>query len=168
MESIFTRRSIRKYEEKVVEKDKIEKLLRAAMQAPSAGNQQPWEFLVVENKETLGKLSEISPYATMLKEAPLAIIVLSNEEKMKFPEYWQQDLGAATQNILLEAVELGLGAVWLGVAPLKDREDFIRKIFNLPHNITPFNIIVLGYPKDPQINKFVDRYEENRVHFEKY
>lgn len=168
MESIFTRRSIRKYEEKVVEKDKIEKLLRAAMQAPSAGNQQPWEFLVVENKETLGKLSEISPYATMLKEAPLAIIVLSNEEKMKFPEYWQQDLGAATQNILLEAVELGLGAVWLGVAPLKDREDFIRKIFNLPHNIRPFNIIVLGYPKDPQINKFVDRYEENRVHFEKY
>lgn len=88
MESIFTRRSIRKYEEKAIEKEKIEKLLRAAMQAPSAGNQQPWEFLVVENKETLEKLSEISPYSTMLKEAPLAIIVLSNEEKMKFPEYW--------------------------------------------------------------------------------
>lgn len=168
MENIFTRRSIRKYEEKVIEKQKIEKLLKAAMQAPSAGNQQPWEFLVIENKETLNKLSEISPYATMLKECPLAIIVLSNEEKMRFPEYWQQDLGAATQNILLEAVELGLGSVWLGVAPLKDREEFIKKIFNLPQNITPFNIIVLGYPKEPQINKFVDRYEENRVHFEKY
>lgn len=168
MENIFIRRSIRKYQDKSIEKEKIEKLLRAAMQAPSAGNQQPWEFLVVEKKETLGKLSEISPYATMLKEAPLAIIVLSNEERMKFPEYWQQDLGATTQNILLEAMELGLGSVWLGVAPLKDREEFIKNIFNLPQNITPFNIIVLGYPKEPQVNKFVDRYEADRVHFEEY
>ena len=168
MENIFVRRSIRKYKNIQIEKEKIEKLLHAAMQAPSAGNQQPWEFLILENKETLGKLSKISPYATMLKEAPLAIIVLSNEEKMRFPEYWQQDLGAATQNILLEAVELGLGSVWLGVAPLKEREDFIKEMFNLPNEVTPFNIIVLGYPSEGQENKFVDRYDEVRVHFEEY
>ena len=168
MENIFVRRSIRKYKNIQIEKEKIEKLLHAAMQAPSAGNQQPWEFLILENKETLGKLSKISPYATMLKEAPLAIIVLSNTEKMRFPEYWQQDLGAATQNILLEAVELGLGSVWLGVAPLKEREDFIKEMFNLPNEVTPFNIIVLGYPSEGQENKFVDRYDEARVHFEEY
>ena len=168
MENIFVRRSIRKYKNIQIEKEKIEKLLHAAMQAPSAGNQQPWEFLILENKETLGKLSKISPYATMLKEAPLAIIVLSNTEKMRFPEYWQQDLGAATQNILLEAVELGLGSVWLGVAPLKEREDFIKEMFNLPNEVTPFNIIVLGYPSEGQENKFVDRYDEVRVHFEEY
>lgn len=168
MENIFTRRSIRKYENRQVEKEKIEKLMRAAMQAPSAGNQQPWEFLVIENKESLVKLSKVSPYAGMLAEAPLAIIVLSNAEKMRFPEYWQQDLSAATQNILLEAVELGLGSVWLGISPLKEREDFIKEIFNLPPQITPFNIIVLGYPSEGQENKFVDRYYELRVHFEKY
>lgn len=117
MDAIFNRRSIRKYKDKPVEKEKIEKLLRAAMQAPSAGNQQPWEFIVIQDKENLKKLSGMSPYSKLIMNAPLTFVLLGNKDKMKFPENWQQDMGASAENILLEAVELGLGAVWLGVAP---------------------------------------------------
>ena len=99
-EAIKNRRSIRKYEDKPVEKATVEKLLRAAMQAPSAGNQQPWEFIVVENKETLAQMANVSPYATPLKNAAVSIIVLVNKDSLRFPSYWQQDLAAATQNLL--------------------------------------------------------------------
>ena len=97
MDAIFQRRSIRKYKNTPVEKEKIELLLRAAMQAPSAGNQQPWEFIIVENKETLKKLSNVSPFSKMLAAAPLAIVLLANKNNMRYPEYWQQDMAAATQ-----------------------------------------------------------------------
>lgn len=167
MNSILTRRSIRKYEDKPVEKEKIEKLLRAAMQAPSAGNQQPWEFIVLQDKENLKKLSLMSPYSKLIENAPTAIVLLANEERMKFPSIWQQDMGAAAENILLEAVEQGLGAVWLGVAPIEDRVNYIKEMFNLKEAIIPFCVIALGYPKDEE-NRFVDRYDETRVHYEKF
>jgi nitroreductase len=163
--AIQNRRSIRKYEDKPVEKEKIEKLLQAAMQAPSAGNQQPWEFIVVENKETLKKLSEAHAYAGPIKDAPLGIIILSNDKSLKFPSYWEQDLAAATQNLLLQAVELGLGAVWMGVAPEEDRMTYIKKLFDLPQGIEPFAMLAFGYSSD---NKFVDRFDKDKVHYEKY
>lgn len=167
MNSIFTRRSIRKYQDKIVEKDKIEKLLRAAMQAPSAANQQPWEFIVIQDKGKLGKLSEMSPYSKLLAKAPLAIILIANKENLKFPDSWQQDMGAAAENILLEAVELGLGAVWLGTAPEEDRINYIKDMFNLKENIIPYCVISLGYPEG-EGNKFIDRFDESKVHYEKY
>ena len=123
MNSIFNRRSVRKYLLKSIEPEKTEKLIRAAMQAPSAGNQQPWEFIIVREKECLEKLSEVSQYSGLVKNAPLAIVMLVNKECLKYPDYWEQDLSAAAQNILLEAVEIGLGAVWLGIAPEIDRMD---------------------------------------------
>ncbi|WDC85340.1 nitroreductase family protein [Caloramator sp. mosi_1] len=166
MEVIFKRRSIRRYQDKEVEKEKIEKLLRAAMQAPSAGNQRPWEFIVVKDKAILEKLSSVSPYSKMIAKANLAIVLLCNKKYMKYPEYWQQDIAAATQNLLLEAVYLGLGAVWLGIAPLKERMEYVKGIFNLPENIDVFSIVPVGYPLEE--NKFVDRYEENRVKFDRY
>lgn len=166
MNSIFTRRSIRKYEDKEIEKDKIEKLLRAAMQAPSAGNQQPWEFIVVENKESLEELAQMSPYSKVIADSKVAIVLLANKERMKFPENWQQDMAAATQNLLLEIVELGLGGVWLGVAPLEDRMNHIQKMFDLPANILPFSVVPVGYSSAE--NKFVDRYDETRVHNDKW
>jgi len=168
MEAIFIRRSIRKYKNQPVEKDKIDILLRAAMQAPSAGNQQPWEFIVVQERENLIKLSEASPYSKPVKDAPLAFVLLGNEEKMKFPENWQQDMGAATENILLQAVELKLGSVYLGVAPNEERENIIKKMFNLPDNMKPFCIIAIGYPAEGQENKFIDRYDEKRIHYERF
>lgn len=166
MNAIFQRRSIRKYENKSVEKEKIEKLLKAAMQAPSAGNQQPWEFLVIEKKETLEKISLMGPYAKMTADAPLAIVLLTNKENMKYPENWEQDMGAATENLLLQVVELGLGAVWLGVAPVKERMEYIKSIFNLPENIEAFAVVPIGYSAEEK--GFVDRFDKNKVHYESY
>lgn len=168
MDAIFNRRSLRKYKDRPVENEKVDKLLRAAMQAPSAGNQQPWEFIVVQEKDSLKKLSEMSPYSNFIADAPVAFVLLANEERMKFPENWQQDMGAATENILLHAVEQELGAVWLGVAPLEDRVNYLIEIFDLPQNIKPFAVISIGYPAEGQENKFIDRFDKTRVHYEKY
>lgn len=164
MKEIFSRTSVRKFKDTKVEPNKIEKLLRAAMAAPSAGNQQPWEFLVVENKKTLTDLAEMSPYSKFLKDAPLAIVVLANKEKLMFPECWQQDLGAATQNMLLEAVHLELGAVWIGVAPIADRMEYIRNLFNLDAKYDAYAVVPFGYPE--QQSTATDRYDANKVHFE--
>jgi len=168
MDVIFKRRSIRRFADRAVEEEKIDKLLRAAMQAPSAKNQQPWEFIVVRDKNILNKLAELSPYSKMAAEAPLVIVVLGNEDKMYSTHHWQQDLAAATQNILLEAVYLGLGAVWVGVAPVEERMDYIRNLFGLNKRINPFCIIPIGYPAEGQENKFVDRFDPSRIHYDKY
>ena len=163
MNTIFDRRSIRRYEERRVEDEKVERILRAAMQAPSAGNQQGWEFIVVRDRKTLIKLADISPYSKMIGDSDVTIIVLGNKREMKWPQYWEQDLGAAAQNLMLQAVEEGLGSVWLGVAPERDRMDHVKKIFD---GIEPFAAIPLGYPVGE--NKFIDRWDEKKVHFEKY
>ena len=166
MNEIFNRASVRVFKDAPVEKEKIEMLLKAAMQAPSAGNQRPWEFIVVEDKKTLEQLSETDPYAKFVAKVPAAIVALGNTDEMRFPEHWEQDLGAACENILLEAVSQELGAVWLGVAPLKERMDHITKVFDLPDNIRPNAIIPFGYAKRPY--EVEERYDAGRVHFEKY
>ena len=161
LNSIFTRRSIRQFTDQIVEKEKIDSLIRAAMQAPSANNQQAWHFLVVEGKENLEKLSELHRYSKCLKGASLAIVVLGNTSIMTSPDFWQQDLGAATQNIQLQAVELGLGSVWLGTAPKEERIKFIQDLFNIDKNLVPYSVLAIGYPKG--VNKFVDRFDETKV-----
>lgn len=162
MNSIFKRKSVRKYQNREVETEKIERILRAAMAAPSAGNQQPWEFYVVKNKEVLKGLSKVSPYASCAEEAPIAIVVCYKED-VRFKEYVEQDLGACSQNILLQAEEENLGAVWLGIAPLKDRMDGVRSVLNLESNIHAFSIIPIGYPLKEE--KAKDRYDEDRIHY---
>jgi nitroreductase len=166
---IETRRSIRHFSKKAVEKEKVMKLLRAAMQAPSAHNQRPWEFLVIEDEDKRRTLASVTPYAGPTARAPLAIIMLANEEELKAPDFWQQDMAAATQNLLLRAVDLGLGTVWMGVGPDESRRNYIRKIFSIPASIKPFAIIACGYPaEDKEQNHLVDRFREERVHFEIY
>ena len=166
MDAIFTRRSVRKFLKTPVEMDKIEQLLKAAMQAPSAVNERSWEFIVVQDKKLLGKLAMMSPYAGVIKDVSVAIVALGNTKQMYFPEYWQLNLAAATQNILLQAVELDLGAVWLGVAPEADRMKYIAGLFALPEHVLPFAVIPIGYPATE--NKFIDRYEPEKVHYDKY
>lgn len=168
MDVIFNRRSIRRYKKQAVEQEKIEKLLRAAMQAPSAANQQPWEFIVVQNKDGLEKLADISAYSKMAADAPLAIVLLGNEDRMRLQIHWEQDMAAAAQNILLEAAHLELGGVWLGVAPMQDRMDLISELYGLKNKLRPFCVIPIGYPEDGQDHKFIDRYDPDRVHYEKY
>ncbi len=167
MSEIFTRRSVRQFKDTKIKKEKITKLLAAAMQAPSAGNQQPWEFIVLDDKDRLSALSNFSPYASCLKNATLGIIVLSNSKYLKFPDYVDQDLGACTQNILLEAVKQDLGAVWLG-AKGSEREEFISKFFNLPPHVKAFSVLALGYPQSDKSNYFLDRFDESRIHCQKY
>lgn len=167
MEIIFNRRSIRKFENKPVEKDKIDKILRAAMQAPSAGNQQPWEFIVVENKDTLEKLSQMTPYAKPVAGSGVTFVLLANKDSLKIPTAWQQDMSAAAENMLLEATHLGLGSLWLGVSTLDSAMDYVRDLYQLSDNFLPFALIAVGYP-DGQKNEFVDRYNADKVHYEKY
>lgn len=167
MNAIFDRRSIRKYLDKQVEDEKIEQIIKAAMQAPSAANQQPWEFIVVRDKTILDKLSQMSPYSKMVKDADVAVILLGNTEKLIFPENWQLDLAAATQNLLLEAVIMGLGAVWLGVSPVEERVNYIKEIFDLPDNIVPFSLVPIGYPREEK-NRYINRFNPHKVHYDKW
>ena len=158
---------MRKYTDRKIEADKVERLMRAAMQAPSATNQQPWEFIVIDEKHTLEKLAEFSPYAKMLPDAALGVVVLE-KQGMRAPLFTEQDLGAATQNLLLQAAHEGLGAVWMGVGKGTERETFLTEMFNLPETVKPFAVIAIGYPEDENANRFVDRYEADRVHYNKY
>jgi nitroreductase len=166
MREIFERRSIRKYKEKEVEIEKIDKLLEAAAAAPSAGNEQPWHFVVIKDRERLNHLAEIHPYAKMLKEAPLAIAVCADLNKQKHQGFWVQDCSAATQNILLEAVSLELGAVWLGCHPAEAREKAVSEYLELPANFKTLSLIAVGYPAEEKGK--TDRLSEDIVHYEKW
>lgn len=167
MKEIFNRRSIRKFESRPIEKEKIEKILRAGMQAPSAANQQPWEFIVVENKETLNKLSLMSPYSKLVEGSGVTFVLLANIDTFRVPTAWEQDMGAVAENMLLEVTHLELGGVWLGVATADTNVAYVREIFNLPKNIKPFALISVGYP-DNQKNEFIDRFDEKKVHYENW
>jgi len=164
MNAIFQRRSIRKYTKQDVSDEQITTLLSAAMSAPSAGNERPWHFIVVKDKDRLAQIAEVSPYATMTKDAPLAIIVCGDVTQERFKGFWVQDCSAAVQNILLEATELTLGSVWLGVYPLQERVEYLQKLFSLPDHIIPFAVIPIGRPD--QSFGAPDRYDESRVHRE--
>jgi nitroreductase len=168
LNTIFTRRSVRNYQDKTVEPETLEKLLRAAMQAPSAGNQRPWEFIVVHDKELQEKLSGVNPYAKAIAKAPVSIVLLGNMKDLMFPQNWEMDMSACAQNLLLQAVDEGLGAVWLGVAPEEDRIEYVRGIFDLPDNVVPFCIIPVGYPEEGRGNRELDRFEASRIHRDKY
>ncbi len=166
MENIKLRRSIRKFNDKIVEDEKILSLLKAGMQAPSAMNQQPWEFVVVKDFSTREKLGEISPYAKPIVECSVAIVLVINKDNIKSQGKEDQDMGACAENILLEVVSQDLAAVWIGVKPDIERMDIISNVLSLPENIEPFAILAVGY--SDSTNKFVDRFNENKIHFEKY
>jgi len=162
MDTIFTRISVRRYQDRPVEPEKIERLLRAAMAAPSAKNDQPWEFYVVANRQVLEQLSRCSPFAGWTKDAPLAIVPCWRKERKIQWEYSLIDLAAATENILLEAVELGLGTVWMGVSPVRERMDIVREILSLPDTLEPFAIVAVGYPAEERPQE--DRWDPDRIH----
>lgn len=165
MKEIFNRRSIRKFTDDAVDDVKVQKLLRAAMQAPSAGNQRPWEFILIRDRQLLDTFSEMCPFSKALTNTKLAILLVANEDRMRHPEFWQQDMGAAAQSILLEAIHLDLGTTWLGIAPIEERMQFVTKLLSLEDNLKPFCVIPVGYPADATKIRFVDRFEEDRIHY---
>lgn len=162
MNSIFHRTSVRKYRDGKIEKETVERLLRAAMAAPSACNQQPWEYYVVTDRRKLEELAASSPYAGCTKHAPLAFVACYREV-CTVPEYAQIDLSASVENLLLEADAQGLGAVWLGIAPVAERMERVAEILALPEGLKAFAIIPCGYPAEEKEQQ--DRYDVSRVHY---
>ena len=164
--AILKRRSIRRYSGKPVNKSTVELLLKAGMYAPSARNQQPWHFIVITDRDLLTRITEIHPYAGMLSGAELAILVCGDEDLELSKGYWSVDCAAATQNILLAAHSIGLGAVWLGVYPREERQKDIRELFNLPGHVHPFSLISVGYPAEEK--SVPERFKEDRIHMNQW
>ncbi len=166
LETIFARRSIRKYQDRPVEKEKLEQLLRAAMAAPSATNRKPWEFVVVDDPEVMAEIRSVMLLGKY--NAPAAIVVCGNTSRLKNPisEFWVQDCSAASENILLAAVELGLGTVWLGVHPIQNLKKRIAKVLGLPGQIVPLNVIYVGYPAEEKPAR--TQYDPRRVHWNRF
>ncbi|MBN1170166.1 nitroreductase family protein [Candidatus Micrarchaeota archaeon] len=166
LEAIMSRKSVRKFSGKMVSDSEIKKILEAAMAAPSARNQQPWHFIVVKDKEQLIRLSESNPYVGMAKEAALAIIVCGDLNLEKSKGFWPIDCANASQNILLAAHALGLGAVWTALYPRDDRIEGARKVLGFPENIIPLNIIPIGHPAEKK--EAENRYDEKRLHADRW
>jgi nitroreductase len=162
MNAIFTRRSIRKYTDAPVSEELLEKILKAGMAAPSAGNEQPWHFIILNDKKLLTEIPKFHPYSHMLNHANQAIVVCADLSVIRYEGYWIQDCSAATQNILLMAEDLGLGAVWLGVYPTEDRVKSMKELLGLPENIIPFSIVAIGYPDETK--EPVERFDPSRIH----
>jgi len=162
---VQTRRSIRSYRQEKVPAELIDKLIGAAMLAPSAGNQRPWHFVIVRDREKLAAIPAFHPYCKMAVQADVAIVVCGDPTGKKWPDFWVQDCSAAVQNLLLAARAEGLGAVWTGVYPVADRIDGCRKLFMLPDRIIPFAIIPLGWPKEAHSGT-VDRFQPELIHRE--
>ncbi len=162
LNTILSRRSIRKYTAQPVPVEMIEQILRAGMAAPSARNEQPWHFVVVTERDRLANVAAVHPYAQMLREASFAVVVCGDTSRETVKEYWVQDCSAATQNMLLAAHALGLGGVWLGVYPRPERIEPIKTLFGLPERVMPLCVLSFGYPDEKKPP--ADRYDSGRVH----
>ena len=165
LEAIQTRRSVRKYEKREISDEIVGKLLSAAMSAPSAVNQQPWEFIVIRDREMLDSVPAFSPFARMAAHAPLGILICGDTRNLISYGFWVQDCAAATQNLLIAAHALGLGAVWTVVYPLDPMDPRVTgftKHCQLPEGVVPLAFVVVGYPAEtpPKQNRFDTR----RIH----
>lgn len=168
LECIMTRTSVREFTDRQVPDSVVETLLKAGMAAPTAMNKQPWQFVVVTDQATREAIAGADQYIRA-KEAPLVIVAcgdMSKEDEGEGRDFWVQDVSAATENILLAAHAQGLGAVWCGVYPIKDREKAIGKILGLPKDIIPLSAICIGYPAHDHQPK--DKWNPKAVHYNKY
>lgn len=167
LEGIFKRRSIRSFvKDEPVEDEKVDMLLKSAMSAPSAGNEQPWHFIVIDDRKILDEVPEIHPYAGMVKSAPLAILVCGDTSLEKHKGFWVQDCSAAIENILLATQGVGLEAVWCGIYPNEARAEAFKEKFVLPENVIPLGIVLIGYSEKEGFK--VDRFKEERIHKNKW
>jgi nitroreductase len=166
MEAILSRRSIRQYTNKAVPESLITELLHAAMAAPSAGNEQPWHFIVVRDRASLDAIPQFHPYSAMLKHASVAVVVCGDLTREKFKGFWVQDCSAATENLLLAAAARGLGAVWTALYPMEDRVAGMRKLLGLPEHVVPLSLVPIGYPAEYPGK--AERFSHDRIHQERW
>lgn len=163
--NIVRRVSVRRYSDKTVSPEQVSAILHAAMSVPTGVNKQPWEFIVVDDSELLGRLAEALPYAKMAAHAPIAIVVCGNKDRFLDgvdDVLWEQDLSAASENILLAAHAIGLGGVWTCIYPHEERVSPVKSILNLPDNMIPFNLIPIGHPLTDHTS--MDKWHPDRVH----
>ena len=167
LHNILQRKSVRAYTDRAVSHEQIDTLIRAAMAAPTGRDMRPWHFIVLEGRHQLSPLAEQLPYAKMLAEAQAAVVVcgdMSVTDKEGNPSRnWTFDCSAATENLLLQAEAMGLGAVWTGVYPYDERIEAVKQALHLPDHLIPLNVIPIGYPKgDPQPK---DKYDPAKVEY---
>lgn len=166
LEAIFTRRSVRKFTGKPISEEALKTVVKAGFCAPSAHNYQPWHFVIVREKDTLENISKVHPYAKMLPQAGCGIIVCGDKKKQGMTGFLIEDCSAAIQNMLLAAHGLGLGAVWCGLYPVPQLTKPVIKLVNLPPEIVPVGIVVIGNKAEEK--ESVDRYDELKVHIEQW
>ncbi len=162
MKAIYQRRSIRKFTKDPIENTLLMECIKAGMNAPSAGNQMPWEFIVIDQRELLNAIMNIHPHSAMLSTATVAVLIGGDLSKETRQGYWMQDCAACTQNILLAATSLGLATVWLGVYPRQDRVEGLRKLFHLPEHIIPFSLVPIGHAAEEKAPN--DKFFPERIH----
>lgn len=162
MEALLTRRAVRAFTAAPVDEETVTAILSAAMHAPSACNQQPWHFIVVNDRARLDAIAAVHPHAQMLKQAPLAVVVCADRSIETCPGNWAIDCSAAMENLLLAAHALGLGGVWVGIYPMEDRVKEISSLLGLPGYITPLCLAAVGHPAEPLPH--ADRYKPERIH----
>ena len=163
MDAILNRRSIRRYQNEPVPENVVREILEAAMQAPSARNEQPWQFIVLTDHKIMDEIPKFHPFSSMLPQAPVAVLVCGDMKTATADTYWTQDCAAATQNILLAARAKALGAVWLGVYPREERYKTMQRHLKLPDHIIPFALVAMGYPAEEKPRE--NRFRSERIHY---
>jgi nitroreductase len=169
LKTIFSRKSVRTFQNEPVPKEKLEMIIRAGMAAPTAVDKRPWEFIVITDRKVLNQLAEALPYARMARQAAAGIVVAGDVRKQwggRESSYWIMDCSAATENILLAAESMGLGAVWTAVYPEDSRTETVRKILGIPGHIIPLNFIPVGMPQGKEKPK--DKYNPAQIHWNKW
>ena len=162
LEVIKTRRSIRQFQDRLVPEDHVNRIIEAAMMAPSAGNQQPWHFVVITDRSKLDAIPSFHPHSKMVLQAPVAILICGDPAGKPWPDFWVQDCSAAAQNALLAARDLGLGTVWAGIYPVPDRMAGFRSLLAIPEHIYPFALIPIGWPAGDF--QTADRFKPELIH----
>jgi nitroreductase len=165
-DALYNRRSIRKYSSEKVNDDMLKSIIKAGMYAPSAVDKQPWHFIIFRDKKIIQRITAIHPNASMLVGASAGILVCFDTQLQHDEGYGPVDCSAATQNMLLAAHGLGIGACWIGIFPRMNRVKSLSEIFNLPEHVLPFSVISLGFPD--QEKGVPERYDESRIHFDRW
>ncbi len=166
LDAIFTRRSIRVYTNEPVADEHINTILKAGMHAPSAGNQQPWHFIVIRDRNVMRAVPDFHPHALMLPQADVAILVCGDPTLELHPGYWPVDCAAATENMLLASHALGLGAVWLGIYPREERIKGMRRLCMVPETVMPFALLSIGHPAETKTS--ARRFNETKIHYDQW
>lgn len=166
MDMIYARRSIRKFKDTPVDRSLLEEVIKAGMNAPSAMDQQPWQFVIMEDRSVHPRILKVHPNAKPLTEAPVGLLVCGDLSREITEGYWSIDCAAATENMLLKIAELGLGGCWLGIYPREHRVEELSEIIGAPDYIVPFALIAVGYPDE--VKEAKDIYEPERIHVDRW